>query len=228
MREPLLLPLIAIAAGILLGEYAGFGVRESLWPALAFAAMAWVPVSKWLRRTTIALALIFAGAFLVAAHRPTREPLLLVDGQIPGSRETVVASGCVVQPSVFSSDGARFTLELDTGARALVQAPKVTLRYGQRVEIDARFRAPHGFLNPGAFDYGAYLARRDTYWTALVPSHGEVRVLQGECGQRWRGWVFEIRTAALHRIESLYPDNRYAAAMMEAVLIGESTNLEKV
>lgn len=228
MREPLLLPLIAIAAGILLGQYAAFEVRESLWPALALAAMACAPVSLWLRRIATALALLFAGAFLVAAHRPSREPLLLVDGRVPGTRETVTASGCVVEPTVLSSDGARFTLELDAGARALVHAPQFALKYGQRVEIEGRFRAPRSFLNPGAFDYAAYLARRDTYWTALVPSQGSVRVLPGVCGVRWRGWVFALRTAALDRIESLYPNNPYAAAMLEAFLIGESANLEKV
>ena len=50
----------------------------------------------------------------------------------------------------------------------------------QRVEIEARFRTPHNFQNPGSFDYAAYLARRDIFWTALVPSKGSVRVLPGE------------------------------------------------
>ena len=40
------------------------------------------------------------------------------------------------------------------------------LRYGQRVEFDARVRPTHNFNNPGEFDYVHYLARQDIYWTA--------------------------------------------------------------
>lgn len=230
MREPLLLPLLGIASGIVLGQELEFGIPDSAVPCLLFAAFAIPPVSPWLRRTCLALSLLFAGAFLVAAHRPTRFPY--IDA---APRETVVASGCIVEPTVFSEDRAQFVLELEPGARAQVSVPKYTeeanpprLNYGQRVEIEARFRPPHNFNNPGAFDYAAYLARRDVFWTALVPSKGTVRVLPEECGSRWRGWVFALRTAALDRIERLYPDNNYAAAMLQATLIGETANLERV
>lgn len=230
MREPLLLPLAAIVGGIVVGREFEFGVRDSAVPCALFGLLAAIPVSAWLRRVNLGLCLVFAGAFLVAAHRPTRVPV--IDA---APRETVVASGCVVEPTVFSEDRAQFVLELAPGARAQVQVPRYAeavnpprLAYGQRVEIEARFRAPHNFQNPGAFDYAAFLARREVFWTALVPSKGEVRVLPGDCGSRWRGWVFALRTAALDRIEQLYPDNGYAAAMLEATLIGETANLERV
>ena len=230
MREPLLLPMIAIAGGIVLGQGVAFGVRDAAVPCALFAGLAMLPVSAWLRRVNLGLCLLFAGVFLDAVHRPTRVPVI----DAP-PRETVVASGCVVEPTVFSEDRAQFVLELEPGARVQVQVPKYAeavnpprLAYGQRVEIEARFRTPHNFNNPGAFDYTAYLARRDVFWTALVPSKGAVRVLPGECGSRWRGWVFALRTAALDRIEQLYPDNAYASAMLEATLIGETAHMERV
>ena len=230
MREPLLLPLIAIASGIVMAQSLEFGIRDSAVPCALFALLAMLPVSTWLRRVALGFFLLFAGALLFAAHRPTRVPVM----DVP-PRETVLASGCVVEPTVFSNDRAQFVLELEPGARAQVQVPKYAeevkpprLTYGQRVEIEARFRAPHNYENPGSFDYVAYLARRDVFWTALVPSKGSVRVLPGECGSRWRGWVFGLRTAALDSIERLYPDNDYASAMLEAVLIGESSKLERV
>ena len=230
MREPLLLPLIAITCGIVLGQNLDFGVRDSVVPCALFVVLAILPVSVWLRRVNLGLCLLFAGTFLVAAHRPTRVPT--IDAS---PRETMLASGCVVEPTVFSEDRAQFVLELEPGAHAQVLVPKYTeeanpprLSYGQRVEIQARFRAPHNFNNPGTFDYAAYLARRDVFWSALVPSSGTIRVLPGECGSRWRGWVFALRTAALDRIEALYPDNNYATAMLEATLIGETANMERV
>src|SRR6187399_2692527 len=234
MREPLLLPLIAVAIGIITGKVLNFQTRDALWPAIALALIACVPVSRWLRRTALAFALIFAGAFLYAVHLPARVPF--IDAS---SREMILAEGCVVEPTVFSTDRAQFLLELEPGARAQVQVPKYAeqenpprLRYGQRVEIEARFRPPHNFQNPGAFDYAAYLAHRNTYWSALVPAKGAVRVLPGECGSRGFGKVlgsiFALRTKALDRIESLYPDDDYSSAMLEGVLIGETSRMERV
>jgi competence protein ComEC len=225
MREPLLLPMIAVAAGILTGRLLGFSINEAALPALAFAALSVAPVSTWLRRTTAALAMFFAGAFLWAWHLPGPQPW--IDAE---PREVVTVDGCVVEPAVFSDDRARFTLELEPGARALVEAPPESprLAYGQRVELEARVRSPHNFGNPGAFDYAAYLARRDVFWTALVPAKGIVRLLPGRCGSRFLGWVYALRTAALDQIDRLYPTDRYASAMLEAVLIGESGHLERV
>jgi competence protein ComEC len=222
--------MILIAAGIVLGQQFTFGIPDSFVPCVLFAALSLVPSSPNLRRFTLALSLLFAGVFLVAIHRPARFPTI----DAP-PRETVLASGCVVEPTVFSPDRAQFVLELEPGARAQVQIPRYAeqidpprLIYGQRVEIEGRFRAPHNFNNPGAFNYAVYLARRDIFWTALVPSNGTVRVRPGECGSRWRGWIFALRTGALERIERLYPNNAYASAMLQAVLIGESSNLERV
>lgn len=230
MREPLLLPLVAVASGIILGKLLDFPVRDAAWPAIALALIACLPVSSWIRRIALAFALIFAGTFFYAVHRPTRVPFIDAD-----PRETILAEGCVVEPTVFSNDRAQFLLELEQGARAQVQIPKYAeqenpprLRYGQRVEIAARFRPPHNFQNPGAFDYAAYLAHRDTYWSAFVPANGSVRVLPGECGSHWRGWVFALRTAALDRIERLFPNDSYSTAMLEAVLIGETASMERV
>lgn len=230
MREPLLLPLIAVACGITLGHALEFRAGEAMWPAVAFGALAALPAARWLGRITVGLCLVFAGAFLLAAHRPTRVPVL----DAP-SRETLLAEGCVVEPSILAQDRTRFVLELESGARAQVQVPSYAqlaepprLQYGQRVEIAARFRSPRGFQNPGAFDYAAYLARRDIFWTALVPSQGTVRGLPGECGSRWRGWVFGLRTAALERMERQFRDNEPARALLEAMLIGESAHLERV
>jgi competence protein ComEC len=233
MREPLLLPVVAVVLGIIAGKAFDFPVRDAVWPAAALALLACARVSAGLRRTALLLALFFAGAFLFAVHRPTRIPFIDAN-----SREMMVAEGCVVEPTVFSEDRAQFVLELEPGARAQVQVPKYAeqenpprLHYGQRVEIEARFRPPHNFQNPGAFDYAAYLAHRDTYWSALVPAKGSVRVLPGECSRGFRqalGRIFALRTAALDRIESLYPNDDYSSAMLQAVLIGETANMERI
>jgi competence protein ComEC len=230
MREPLLLPAAAVAAGIVLDRGLAFGVRESALAAAAFAILAALPAARWLRLTSAALGLAMTGCLLAAVHRPSREPYLDA-----APRETVLLAGCVVEPAVFSPGGARFTLELEPGARVRVEAPAWAqladpprLPYGTRVEIEARVRPPRNFGNPGAFDYAGYLARRNIFWTALVPSQGAVRARPGRCGRRMTAWIYAVRAAALERIAKLYPDDAYSRAMLEATLIGESARLERV
>lgn len=164
MRDPLIPPLAAVVAGILIGRLLGFSIGESAWPVLAFlalAALARGQGSRWLMGTCVLLAILFVGVFAEAWHRPGPPPQ--IDA---GSREIVLLEGCVVEPTVFSPDREQFTLELDRGARARVSlslrdgdSPQ-RLDYGQRVEIEGRVRRPHNYNNPGSFDYAAYLARQ--------------------------------------------------------------------
>src|SRR3982074_1080586 len=111
MRDPLLLPLVMVVVGILLGTAVEVSPVEAGWPAAALALLAITARSRksqWLVRTATGLALVFAGGFAQAWDRPGPAPELDA-----GSRELVLVSGCVVEPTVFSADRAQFTLELD-------------------------------------------------------------------------------------------------------------------
>ena len=249
MRDPLVLPLVAITAGILLSRAAPFTVAEAAWAVGAFCALWALSVwrgSRWLARMCAALALISTGTLTEAWHRPGNAPE--IDA---GSREIVLLDGCVVEPSVFSPNREQFTLELAPGARARVSlfaedrapdedaalqpaqtlqtAPTLqALHYGQRVEIEARIRPPRNFRNPGAFDYAGYLAVQKIFWTATMTRGSSPKFLQGRCGSRaWKA-IFVLREAALTRLDRLYAGNEYATGMMEAVLLGETSKLERI
>ena len=231
MRDPLVLPAAAVAAGILLSHYSPFSVREATWPALAFLLLALPARASWLRQSCVLLSMICCGALAEAWRRPGPPPE--IDA---GSKEIVLLDGCVVEPTVFSPGREQFTLELTPGARARVSlalddeaAPATEkLSYGQRVEIEARVRSPHNYNNPGSFDYAAYLARQHIFWTATMTRGSKAAVLPGRCGSRFMALVFRLRTAALERLETLYKEDTYAALMMAAILIGESSGLERV
>jgi competence protein ComEC len=206
-----------------------FSIGESGWPILVFSLFALAASSKWLRTGCALLAIFFTGALTEAWHRPGPAPT--IDA---GAREIAILEGCVVEPTVFSPTREQFTLELDPGARARVSfnldddtAPQ-RLDYGQRVAVEARIRAPHNYNNPGSFDYALYLARQEVFWTATIARRTQVRILPGRCGSRFWGFVYTLRTAAVDRIEKLYPGDTYSTGMMEAVLIGEKSKLEKV
>ena len=183
MRDPLIPALGAVVAGILIGRWLGFSVRESAWPILAFfilAALAHAKGTRWLTLSCLGFAMVFVGGLAEAWHRPGAPPE--IDA---GSRETVILEGCVVEPTVFSADREQFTLELDPGARARVSLPlrddrhAAAPRYGQRVEIDARVRRPRIttiILGPSIMP-GIWLGRKFTGlrpWRP-VPSRGSFR-----------------------------------------------------
>ncbi len=201
---------------------------ESALPLLAFVGFAFIAHSTWLKYATALLAVFFTGALTESLHRQGPPPT--IDAS---SKEIMILEGCVVEPTVFSASREQFTLELAPAARARVsfnlddETPQ-RLDYGQHVEIEARIRAPHNYENPGSFDYALYLARQKIFWTAAMARHTTAKILPGRCGSRFWSIIYKIRTAAVDRIEKLYPNDAYSTGMMEAILIGEKSKLEKV
>jgi competence protein ComEC len=227
----LLGPLAAIAAGILVFRFVPFGQSEILGAIFAFLLLGLLALwqgARVLAGACCLLGFFFAGAFDARVHAPGPPPEIEATG-----REVVIVEGCVVEPPAVSGERERFLLELDRDARAQVtlftkpgQALPV-LHYGQRVELDAKVRAPRNFGNPGAFDYRRFLARQNIYWTASAAA-GDVRVLPGSCGSLFQKAVMDLRASALARIDQLYPGDSYQSGMMQAILIGQSFQLQKV
>jgi competence protein ComEC len=231
LRNPLLPPFFAFAGGVVAARFVSFNTPELGLAIAALAVLAAFAFWKSTRRIALAAALAaccFAGALVAVIHRPAPPPE--IDA---AASEVVILSGCVVNPPVFSADREQFTLELAPHARVRVGLyikPGERLPdfdYGRMVELDARMRRAHNFRNPGSFDYAAYLARQDIYWSASGRA-ASLRFLPGRCGSRFSKVIFDLRSAALHRLDKLYPGDTYASAMTQAVLIGESSNLEKV
>ncbi|MFN0102294.1 MAG: DNA internalization-related competence protein ComEC/Rec2 [Bryobacteraceae bacterium] len=227
-NEPMLIPAIGLAAGVLLERLAPFTLLEASVAGGVFALLALAPGLIARRRICAGFACCALGVGTAVWHSPGPAPVI----DAPAS-EAVILAGCVVEPSVFSENREQFTLELAHGARGRVSlnlregqaAPK--LRYGQRVELEGRVRKPHNFGNPGAFDFENYMARRQIYWNISTRTGAAVTVLAGECGSKWEGWLFGLRSEALERLEKLYANDAYKTIMMQALLTGENTRLEK-
>src|SRR5947209_9340952 len=167
VKDPLVGPLAAIAAGILVARFVPFHSTELL---AAIGGFVFLGVLALYRRARILagicclLGLFGAGALVAIANVPGAAPYIEATG-----RETVILGGCVVEPPAISGERERFLLALEPHARAQVtlytkpgeELP--ALHYGQNIELDAKVRRPRNFGNPGAFDYATYLARQDTY-----------------------------------------------------------------
>ena len=231
MRDPLLGPVAAIAAGILAARFVPFGAPELMLVIAAFLALGTVAIvrrARVLAGICCLLGLVAAGALTAEAHRPGPAPELDSTG-----REVVILSGCVVEPPALSGERERFLLELERHARVQVtlyakpDEALPALAYGRNIELDARVRSPRNYENPGAFDYRHYLARHDIYWTASGAAR-TVRVLPGRCGSPFQKAVMDLRSAVMARIDRLYGRDPYQAAMMQAVLLGQQFQMQKV
>jgi competence protein ComEC len=236
VKEPLLLPFLALAAGIILSHASSFPRSQGALVLAAFSLL--FLVAKWRRiRWAIwvcgLLGAASAGIFVDAYHRPGPAPQLDTPDATP-----VILAGCVVEPSELLQDHETFTLELEPGARARVslyhregERPRA-FHYGQKVEVEAKIRTPHNFNNPGSFDNAGYLARQNIFWIATATPQASVTVSKGRCGSDFWTLIYGMRTRALRRIDALYgsgsgPSAEYNIGMMEAVLMGDSAHLQK-
>ncbi len=231
MKDPLVAPLVAIAMGIGLSHLVWFDLRQTLLAGLLLAVLAVLALRRSSRIAFVAclLALEFAGIAVDVAHRPGPPPVIEAS-----SGETLILSGCVVEPPVFYEDRDQFTLELAPRADARVslslrdgEAPP-ELNYGEHVEVEARVHKIRAFHNPGSFDFAIWEARRNLFWNAIMHTGGRPRVLPGRCGSRFTAMVYWLRTAALQRIEQLYKNDEKTRGLMQGILIGDSTKIEKM
>ena len=232
MRDPLVLPALALAAGIVVARFAPFSLTELVSALVGFLALALLAArkaSRLTRNVCILLACAALGTTVAVWRRPFPPPELDAE-----AGETLIVEGCVIEPPVFFEGREQFVVELEPGARARVslylkedQKPP-DLRYGQRVEVEARVRPPRNFGNPGSFDSTGYLARRHIFWVASARTGAEVKVIGEGCGSKALAAIYSLRTAALRRIDSLFGEDTYTANMMRAILLGDSSKLQKV
>lgn len=229
--SPCSYPVCALGLGILAAHFVFFGLRDIFTPSVLSLALASVclvvPCASPIRLLAVCLVLFIAGITTQVIHRQGSKPKLNAkDG------ETVLLSGCVVNPTVFSSDRERFTLAISPNVFTRVSLnlngdAGVRLAYGQRVEVAAKIRSPRNFQNPDSFDYVGYLAAQHIYWTASVTSPADIAISAGRCGSRALSWLYAVRTWALDRLAALYSDDLQTASLLQATLLGETSGVER-
>ncbi|MCP4129109.1 MAG: DNA internalization-related competence protein ComEC/Rec2 [Gammaproteobacteria bacterium] len=100
-------------------------------------------------------------------------------------------------------------------------APKI--QAGERWGLMVRLKRPHGFINPGGFDYEGWLFQRGIRATGYVRASERNRLL-GQAGglaniQRWRQHIRD-------QINALSPDAA-GAALLNALVIGDRAGIER-
>ncbi len=145
----------------------------------------------------------------------TGSPLPGLDG-----REPVNIVGRVVEPVKYAPDRAVIVLGLSSvgegGHETAIEGrlrltwrnPDLTVHQGDQIAVVARLRPPSGMINPGGFDYGAYLERHGIDAVASVSGQGKLTILQTDTGPSqwlpWRlvnTWRDRIREASIQALD---------------------------
>jgi competence protein ComEC len=236
MRDPLILPFFALAAGILAARAGGVAPGEAAAAAAAFILLAGLSTrccSSRFRLIPILCILAALGALdagLQTSHPPEPSPV------IPETVQRV--QGCIVENGVYRDGLLRLKVALQPGAVIYASVapqgddplPPLPVA-GTRVSLEGEIRSPRSYRNPGSFDFGSYLARQNIFWTVSAKA-ATYRVLPGSCGASWAAILGRVRQSGLDALDRLYAgddDARgYARGMMRGLLLGDASGIRDV
>ncbi len=181
-----------------------------------------------------AVALIGMGHAHWAAMSKLESPLGALLTESP-----VKVQGAIVAPVRQTPDGLILLVEarrifasepqaIHGRIRLTWREPDAALVYGDEVSVTTRLREPYGTLNPGGFEYGAYLQRKGIQAVATVSGPDGVTRLTQEPVTLWgrlMGRVDHWRQAIHHAAStSLSPP---ATGLFLGMIIGEQSFIEQ-
>ena len=216
----LLAATIAFLIGLTLGSYLPY-LPLCLFAVLlltAVAMTAWEQQASPLgRRGLVLYGSLLAGILLwtISAARTEGDRLMPWATSEPTRFEaTVVApprhspSRSVMTIAISQVEQGGQTESVSGRARLSWRSPDRVFARGDRISFRARLREPSGTVNPGGFDYAAYLGRRHVLALTSVSGPGKVVLLRsGRSDPRWvvwhliDGWRERIRQAALTTLD---------------------------
>jgi competence protein ComEC len=111
----------------------------------------------------------------------------------------------------------------DSSTISGIPTPRV-FRYGERIRLTCRLRAPKNFRNPGAFDYRGYLADRGI--AALGSAKlDDLELLPGFVGDRLELWRSRMHRSVLGKVHEIWPARD--AALIDAMVIGDEAFIDR-
>ena len=146
-------------------------------------------------------------------------------------------AGRITAPVQQASDRSVMVVELDQASvmsgqprvvRLTWRTPGRLLFQGDRIRVRAKLRAPTGSLNPGGFDYAAYLERQGIDATATVTGSDAVEFLEsGRESLRWILWNQFDRWRGAIRGAAIRSLSQPALGLYLGVVTGERGYLDQ-
>ncbi|BCA53664.1 putative Competence protein ComEC/Rec2 related protein [Nitrospira sp. KM1] len=232
-----MLPSLSVAflSGLVLGSFVPY------FPLSVSCLLVVSPIilSLWERRfrdstakTTLLCGCVLFGVLYwsVTVERPARDGEAILESDSPEE-----VTGRIIAPVQQTAERMTAIVLRDASAegkhlyrlRLTWRVPDRSLFQGDRIRFRARIRRPSGSLNPGGFDYVAYLERQGISATASVNGEHAVERLEGGANGLWWAvwnqldkWRDQIRLAA---VQSL---SQPALGIYLGIVIGERNYID--
>lgn len=220
-----------------LGLAVGVGLLHLLpalpprWPAIVLALLLAAMAG---RRPSLAPLALAAAGFAWAQHQACQ---VLCDPFPDGlSRASLEVTGRVAALPTAADGAVRFLFRVESTRRGEAVADfkglvrlswyrdAPALRVGERWRLTVRLKPPHGFANPGGFDYERWLFQEGIRATGhVLAQHGPVRLDPGSGAYRIDRWRQDLRDH-LDRVLAGEP----GSALIQALVLGERTGISPV
>ncbi len=229
LERPAAFFFLALAAGLIIGDWCPGHLSYVLLGALGLAAILRFIISSDLR-----VFLAAAGVFGVLGYvslQPWVAPELPSDHikfSADGPRGTL--TGRVAGLPEKRGNRTRFILEAKTfnkretcgNIRVTAVGNGFALRMGDRLQFRARVKRIRNFNNPGAFDYRRYMLFQKVWASAWVPAD-RIRVLEHERGFRFKTKLGQLRTALSGWIKGTL--KKREGSIIAALVTGDRTGI---
>ncbi|MEX0951764.1 MAG: DNA internalization-related competence protein ComEC/Rec2, partial [Gammaproteobacteria bacterium] len=188
----------------------------------------------WCRLRWAVPAAMLAGGLYALAHASA---ILSPDFPATLSGESITITGKVINLPSVSEAVTRFNFRIQSvdvkdkkipDQQALADLGNVRLswyyapadiRQGERWQLRVRLKPPHGFMNPGGFDYESWLFQQRLRATGYVREHADNRLLQTAPVD-----IQSLRAHLREQLASLLPTRQ--AAWLTALTIGDRSGLD--
>jgi competence protein ComEC len=237
MRKPLVPFLVAMMAGIVLGNVIHIP-NPPLMVCLLFTFVLLLPASlkKWKNVTTLLLMLAFliSGVLHINLYLHQDRSSNHIIHHITG--EIIIVEGVISENPEVSSDKTEITVSaariISDDANILVEGlVLLTLKdpqlykYGDYVRFKAKLKAPHNFRNPGGFDYEQHLRYRGILVRGFISDPAGIVVLRENQGNVLKTHLERFRGSLkkLIRDNSLSPDGE----IIQAMILGDQKEIPK-
>ncbi|HSV90226.1 MAG TPA: ComEC/Rec2 family competence protein, partial [Nitrospiraceae bacterium] len=227
---------VAFSAGLLVGSQLPY-FPLSASSLLLFMALGAVTLERfnwfsarqatWLYGALLIGVVYWAVAVNLAAHDPIRED---------PSNSTIEVTGRIVAPVQQASDRLIMIIRSEnpideSGAprhvRLTWRTPDRVFFQGDRVSFRAMLRRPSGSLNPGGFDYAAYLERQGIDAVATLTGSETVQFLEsGRAHPWWAIWNQFDRWRSSIRLAAIQSLTQPALGLYVGIIIGDRGYLD--
>ncbi len=186
-------------------------------------------------RILYGLLLIFVAGFVWAQHQASDYLDHVLSEQLAG--KDIVITGKIVDIPVISESVRRFVVDVEhitapdldnPDLETFPQRIKLSWYYGRTPvhagetwKLTVRLKPPHGFMNPGGFDYEAWLYQHGIHATGYVRNKEHNRLLQ----QAPFYSIASLRETITQRIADTLPESQFRG-FVSALAVGDRSGID--